>query len=203
MAVSITYQGKHNEIKVICLGDSLTNGYGSIDGKSYPYYLNQLMPDSIVLNKGINGQTTNQIKSRFYDDVLLNHPKFVIIIAGTNDFFINVPVNFIEKHLDELYSLALENGITPVLCTIPPSNEFSKPGQVLELNNWVRTKAIQKHLPFVDLYHVLEDPSKSGTLNPEYDSGDGTHLNNKGYKLIANEIYKSINSGTEGLGFVV
>jgi lysophospholipase L1-like esterase len=193
IAVSVTYPSKHNEIKVVCLGDSLTNGYGSTGDKTYPYYLNQLMPDTRVLNKGINGQTTDQIKSRFYDDVLLNHPNFVIIIAGTNDFFINVPVNIIEQHLNEMYSLALENGITPVLCTIPPSKAFTKPDQVLELNNWIRNKAMQKHLPFVDLYYALDDPSKSGTLNPEYDSGDGTHPNNEGYKLMANEIYKRVN----------
>jgi len=192
MAVSITFPGKHNEKKVICLGDSLTDGYGSINGKTYPYYLNQLMLNSLVLNKGINGQTTDQIKSRFYKDVLLNHPDSVIIIAGTNDFFVNIPVNIIEQHLNEMYSLALENGITPVLCTIPPSEAFTKQDQVLELNNWIRNKAFQKHLSFVDLYHVLDDLSKPGTLNPEYDSGDGTHPNNEGYKLMANEICKKM-----------
>ncbi|HET8687362.1 MAG TPA: GDSL-type esterase/lipase family protein [Methanosarcina sp.] len=99
----------------------------------------------------------------------------------------------IEQHLNEMYSLALENGITPFLCTIPPSKSFTKPDQVLELNNWIRKKAMQKHLPFIDLYHVLDNPSKSGTLNPEYDSGDGTHPNNEGYKLMANKIYKRMN----------
>jgi acyl-CoA thioesterase-1 len=77
---------------LVCLGDSLTAGYGA--GKpgqddpalAYPAYLESrlLIP---VINAGISGDTSADALERLDRDVLSQNPQIVIIELGANDFF--------------------------------------------------------------------------------------------------------------------
>ena len=76
---------------IVCFGDSLTNGYGAKEGKSYPYFLQQLT-DIPVINKGVNGHTSQDGLNRI-SDILKIKNALVIVEFGANDFFLNVPMD--------------------------------------------------------------------------------------------------------------
>ncbi|MDD5769411.1 MAG: arylesterase [Candidatus Gracilibacteria bacterium] len=80
---------KPEEKKIIlCLGDSLTAGYGVQENENYPYKLQKILDDNgynyLVINAGVSGDTSQNILSRasLYLD---KKPNIVILVAGGND----------------------------------------------------------------------------------------------------------------------
>ncbi len=66
-----------NENRVVFVGDSITDYWKLADyfpGKPY-----------VVINRGIDGQTTSQMLVRFRQDVIDLHPRVLVVLAGTND----------------------------------------------------------------------------------------------------------------------
>ena len=87
-------------VTIVALGDSTTAGTpqfkspieappsGRGDEKSqFAYWLMQAHPDWRVLNRGVNGETADDIEARFDRDVLKASPSVVIVIAGVNDVY--------------------------------------------------------------------------------------------------------------------
>lgn len=100
-SVSVTFAGqlppidpaKHPiPIRVACIGDSITEGAGADEGKSYPVQLQGLLGDSWkVGNFGVSARTLLDkgdfpyMKEKAYRDALAFQPQVVIIMLGTND----------------------------------------------------------------------------------------------------------------------
>lgn len=56
-------------MKIVCLGDSLTYGFGVSRSNSWTNIVNEETRLEIV-NKGINGDTTSGMLARFNEDVV-------------------------------------------------------------------------------------------------------------------------------------
>src|SRR5262245_298481 len=67
-----------NEQRVVFMGDSITDLWGRPG-------LGEFFPGKPYINRGISGQTTQQMLIRFRPDVLALRPSVVVILAGTND----------------------------------------------------------------------------------------------------------------------
>lgn len=78
--------------KLIFIGNSIVNGFPFSRGKSFPGLIRATVRDGTagfsydIINKGINGQTTEEILQRFDQDVISHDPTAVFILTGTNDF---------------------------------------------------------------------------------------------------------------------
>lgn len=75
---------------IVCLGDSLTRGYGATQGNSYPEQLARLL-GAPVINAGIDGNTSGQALTRLHNDVLAHSPRVVIVLVGGNDALQQIP----------------------------------------------------------------------------------------------------------------
>ncbi|MGZ4908487.1 MAG: GDSL-type esterase/lipase family protein, partial [Halobacteriota archaeon] len=129
--------------KIVCIGDSIT--------RTWPEILQQRLGAGwTVIDKGVGGDTTAGMLSRFNADVIANHPQFVVICAGTAALGHGEGTTQIESNIAKMCDLAVANGIKPVLCTIPPRADktvffFSAYGPyVNQLNAWVKTYAAGK-----------------------------------------------------------
>lgn len=73
--------------RVLCLGDSITFGYGVDDGDSYPARLGKLVADRghDVLNGGVTGYTSHQVLARLERLLPLVAPDIVTVAVGWND----------------------------------------------------------------------------------------------------------------------
>src|SRR3979490_2912033 len=85
---------------IIALGDSTTagspafkspieappNGSGNVESQ-YAYWLTQTHADWRVLNRGVNGERSDQIRARFTRDVAGGRPDAGGVIAGVNDVY--------------------------------------------------------------------------------------------------------------------
>ena len=170
---------KNNQTKIehiVCFGDSLTYGYGATAGQTYPYFLQQLT-NLPVINKGFNGNTSRGALN-IIDDILQFRNSIVIVEFGANDFFQQVPIlqtkNNMEQIVDKLKSV---NDIVVLVST--------EDTQMKQLYIMLKSLAKEKNVLFID-----------GMLNEIWNNrnlfSDKVHPNSKGYKIIADKIYKNI-----------
>lgn len=74
-------------MKLVCIGDSLTYGYGVTRAERWTALVSDVMNGVEVINKGISGDTTGGMLARFEADVLREGADTVIIMGGSNDIF--------------------------------------------------------------------------------------------------------------------
>ena len=148
--------------------------------------------------RGISGQTTDHMLVRFRQDVINLHPKAVVILAGINDIAENngpVTDEYILNNIISMCELAAANGITPVLCSICPSDYFKwrkelKPAErVVRVNGLIKEYADKMNYEYVDYHSVMSD--ENGAMKPGL-SKDHCHPTVEGYSLMIPEVQKAL-----------
>lgn len=185
-------------VDIIFFGDSLTFGYGVSKENSWVYKASQELSLS-VLNKGRNGDTTASMLTRFYNDVLILHPKKVFIMGGTNDLLLGRSVSSIIENLELLIKDSLYIN-SQVIIGIPPkivgkmANKLFSPShlynyaeiEIIKLRDELINLCNIYNLSFIDFYKL--------TLTNDDIYLDGLHLNSVGHKLMYNESINYLNS---------
>jgi len=186
---------------IVALGDSTTAGTPAFkspieappDGRGdqtsqYAYWLMQRHADWRVLNRGVNGERSDQIAARFDRDVIANRPHVVVIIAGVNDVYQGRAVPTVTTQLRMMYDRAKQAGIAVIAGSIIPYNT-STPEQndkMHEVNAWIAAEASRdSNLTFVDTRKAA-----AASDNPDRLSGspDGLHPDPSGYRRMADAI---------------
>ena len=119
-SAAVTRRSMPPPIRIVALGDSTTAGTpafksplesppaGSGDDTSqYAFWLMKAHPEWVVLNRGINGQRSDEIRARFDRDVIQNAPAAVVIIAGVNDIYQGKSVEHVTGELQAIYGSSL------------------------------------------------------------------------------------------------
>ncbi len=207
---SLEIMGAEKELTLVALGDSTTAGTpafrspaeappkGSGDERSqYAYWMMQRHPGWRVLNRGVNGERSDQVLKRFSSDVSRFKPEIVVVLAGVNDLYQGYPVHWVEKHLLSIYERALREGIRVVACTILPYNTATGAvrAEMKEINEWIRTYSTEHTLGFCDLFRAVEDPKNPGYLRG---TPDGLHPDREGYRAMGEALTKVVEHSLEG-----
>lgn len=103
-----------NSIKLLCIGDSLTEGYGIDQSDRWSNQLRKEL-DIEVFNEGISGDTTAGILSRFIPAILSHRPTHAFIMGGTNDLSFDLPTNLIVSNLKAMLRQARFYGVECIL----------------------------------------------------------------------------------------
>ena len=186
-------------ITIVALGDSTTagtpahkspieappDGSGNVESQ-YAYWLMQAHPDWQVLNRGVNGERTDQIHARFARDAAQAKPAVVVIIAGVNDVYQGRTVEFAERELEAMYRAARAAKIAVVAGTIVPFNVASaeQNARMRAVNGWIRTYAASHAdgVVFCDTRAAVAAPEQPDRL---LSSPDGLHPSPDGYRRMA------------------
>lgn len=203
-------------LKIVCFGDSLTLGYQSpsprcpvVENIPYGAYLQEWLGEKgCVVVQGVCGETTQDMRLRFCDDVLAHGPQIVILLGGTNDLGCGISSEVILDNLRFFYEQAQTQNILPVAVTVPSlRDEFERghdfsTGQVTTaiveraialrviLNQAIKELGRDCHFPVVDWFVETCDP-KTQALAFQY-SNDGLHLNTLGYRKLAELIWTQV-----------
>lgn len=188
------YAGQNQQVsvtpKAVFMGDSITEGWAKEDPDFFS--------DNNFLGRGISGQTSSHMLVRFRRDVIDFSPKYVVILAGTNDVARNNGEISLENVLGNIISmceLAKANKIKPILCSVLPASGFYwrpevKPAEdLVRLNGMIRDYAASAKIPFVDYHTPLKD--EDGGL-PKVHAADGVHPNLQCYKIMEEIILEYI-----------
>src|SRR5690242_18385446 len=117
-------------VTIVAMGDSTTAGTpgwrsrveappeGEGDPTSqYAYWLMEREPHWRVINQGVNGERSDQIRARFARDVVAFKPFAVVIIAGVNDVYQGLPADHAIAELQAMYDAAKAERIAVVAGT--------------------------------------------------------------------------------------
>jgi len=186
---------------IVALGDSTTAGtplYQSPveappDGEGdhtsqYAYWLVEKNPFWRVLNRGVNGERSDEILERFDRDVVERHPYVVVVIAGVNDVYQDKTVEHITTHLRRIYDRAAEENIAVLAGSILPFNDATREqnAKMSKVNNWIRKQAeADDNLTFVDTRKAVASKKSQNKLAS---TEDGQHPDVAGYKALAHAI---------------
>jgi lysophospholipase L1-like esterase len=193
------------DVVIAALGDSTTAGTplfkspveappdGEGDDRSqFAYWLMRAHPRWRVLNRGVNGERTDQIAVRFDRDVLAHHPHVVVILAGVNDVYQGRPVADVTAHLRAMYDRARAAGIPVIAGSIVPYNTAT-PAQnaaMHEVNAWIAREAARDvNITFADTRRAAAAPDDPDRLSG---SPDDLHPDIEGYRRMAEVIADAI-----------
>jgi lysophospholipase L1-like esterase len=183
---------------IVALGDSTTagtpgfksplesppKGAGNIESQ-YAHWLMQAHADWEVLNRGVNGERSDQIRARFDRDVLGAEPAAVVIIAGVNDIYQGRAADSVQRELEAMYVAARAARIQVVAGTIIPF-DTATPDQNVRMhavNAWIRDYS-DRHdgVTFCDTRAAVSAPGQADRL---VFSPDGLHPSPEGYTRMA------------------
>jgi lysophospholipase L1-like esterase len=198
--------------RIVALGDSTTagtpgflspieappNGRGDRTSQ-YAYWLVQAHPEWEVLNRGVNGERSDQIAARFARDVIDVPPAAVIIIAGVNDVYQGRDVEHVTAELRTMYDRAAHAGIRVVAGSIAPYNTATpdQNDRMHRINDWVRQQVrTDPAVAFVDTRAAV---AASGNPDRLAESPDGLHPSPQGYRLMADAIQPVLEGVLRGI----
>lgn len=178
--------------RVVFMGNSITDNWA----RFHP----EFFTDNGYVGRGISGQTSYQFLLRFREDVILLHPKLVVINAGTNDIAENIGSyneDYTFGNIVSMVELAQANHIKVILTSVLPAASFGwNPAikdaafKIAKLNARIALYAGQHGIPYVDYYGKLVFGDDKA-LNPAY-TKDGVHPTPAGYEVMEALIKEAI-----------
>jgi lysophospholipase L1-like esterase len=171
--------------RVVFMGDSITD----------MWRLETFFPGKPYVNRGISGQTTQQMLVRFRPDVVALRPRAVVILAGTNDIAGNtgpMTLDEIEGNYASMAELARSHGIRVVFSSILPVHNYTPQSEttfplrpldkIVELNRWMKAYCAANGHVYLDYFTPMVDDK--GFLKREL-AEDGLHPGKAGYTAMA------------------
>ena len=192
---------------IVFLGDSITDagrkdspnqlGYGYVN--IFSEQLNKQNQQLNIINKGVDGQFTEQIAQSLHPECIFLHPDYVSILVGINDIGLLVASDVSEQ--EKLYMLEdsirayhemlfdLSRETTAKIITLEPFI-FPKDGAFEEWIPWQKkmSKNIRKLARNYGASFVpLQEPLKQKIEELGYDAitTDGMHLTSTGHEILA------------------
>jgi lysophospholipase L1-like esterase len=191
---------------IIALGDSTTagspafrspieappDGSGNVESQ-YAYWLTKRHPDWRVLNRGVDGERSDEIRARFARDVAQAEPDVVVILAGVNDVYQGRSAESVEGELEAMYDLARAARISVVAGSIIPYNTATpeQNARMHAVNGWIRDYA-DRHdgsVTYCDTRAAVAEPGQPDRL---VSSPDDLHPSPNGYRLMADALEPAI-----------
>ncbi|AIF51065.1 GDSL-type esterase/lipase family protein [Pelosinus sp. UFO1] len=171
-------------------GDSITHGGGAISYSPADLeYSFQTYLSFPTANLGKSGDTSEAMANRFDDDVLPFHPKYLIIMGGSNSLRGGIPASQVIKDLTAIRDKCLLHGIRPIFLTLPPINPTAIAQAFDEdtVSNWQKEFAtvnafVRQQRYYIDLAPYFADETHA---LPLHYATDGLHLDIEGKKLMA------------------
>ena len=190
--------------QIVCHGDSLTEGKDIEKPYRWPSLLQNAMGVELI-NTGIGGDTSAGLLGRFSTDVVARKPDLVILMAGTNDFWWDLPVNIVMANLFSMASQAQYYEIAPVFGMPIPfitdrvlKQSYSPPEagydrllqKLISLRNKLTVTAQENEIPILDFYRLFVDSNHE--IQTQLYLEDGLHANRQGQRLMAERAVSEI-----------
>jgi len=189
------------QIRVVCVGNSITEGYSnSTQAKAWPAQLNKLLGSRYsILNCGASGtRMSKTVGPSYWNDgrfttALNANPQILIISLGTNDgdqgLWSSIKSTF-KKDYSAMIDTFRSKGRNPIIYTCLPPPVFANANQTANIRNEIipiiREISALKGTYIIDYHTPL---LTSGKVFP-----DGVHPNDEGSVVMADIAYNVLKS---------
>ena len=196
---------KYLDFHVVVLGSSTAEGQGPSNIENawvnqYRSFLHGINPNNKVTNLAIGGTTTYHILPDWYptpdNRPAVNSSNNVskAIALGADAIIVNMPSNdtangfTAQEQIDNFQTIATEAfdaGIQFWFCTSQPKTSFDPVDDLVQIE--VRDFVLNFFGPFgIDFWTDIADANND--IKTEFDSGDGTHLNDDAHAILFNRV---------------
>lgn len=208
--VLVSFTGMQQKQRIVFFGDSITQA--GVQPKGYISVLGEQLKQKGLADKyeligaGIGGNKIYDLYLRMDDDVLARNPNTVVIWVGVNDVWhkktsgTGTDADKFEKFYNAVIKKLQAKNIKVLICTpaaIGERTDFSNEldGDLNKYANIIRNIAAKNNCALIDLrkaflqYNLANNPDnkEQGILTT-----DRVHLNEKGNKLVAEEMAKAL-----------
>ena len=167
------------EATLLCLGDSLTYGYGAPAGASYPQQL-ELLTGYVTQNAGINGDTAAGALARLPALLQENKPGLVLVCIGGNDFLRNMPLDNTRAALRSIVQTAAASTQVVLIAQPKPVLLSAAMGSLKDHEVYAEVAAETATPLFSDAWSYVLSRSELRS--------DQIHANAEGYKVFAGRL---------------
>lgn len=170
---------------IVCVGDSLTAGFGIAIEESYPGQLAKKIAAAglgfQVINAGVSGETSSGTLSRI-NWILTLKPDIVILEIGANDGLRGIAPLLIKKNISEIISRLQEKKVIIILAGMQMVKNLG-PAYTKAFNSIYVEIAQAAGVLFMPFF--LEGVAADPALN----IGDGIHPNPEGYAIVVDNLF--------------
>jgi len=180
--------------KLVCLGDSLTEGYDINPLDNWVHLLDKQAPYSVI-NSGISGDTTAGMLARMDNMVVSHNPSHMMIMGGTNDLSIGltaeqVLANYIgiTKYAKRLQIECIIGIPTPIHIDADSLGD----GYYIDTNKFITE--YNRLVKFLRTYAKRQDfllINFSTNMPAHYFLADGVHPNKVGQQEMLDRVIKA------------
>jgi acyl-CoA thioesterase-1 len=170
---------------IVCMGNSLTAGYGVDENQAYPALLETRLREEgmpyTVINAGISGETSSGALSRL-EWMLTLDPDIVILETGANDGLRGVDPDLTRRNIEAIVSELQARDIVVVLAGMKMVRnlglDFTRAFSAIY-------PEIAREADLILIPFFLEGVAG----RPDLNQADGIHPTPEGYRLIVSSIY--------------
>ncbi len=176
---------------LVIMGDSITDFWPNRTSSDF-------FNKNNIVGRGISGQVTSQMLVRFRRDVLDLKPKYVAILAGTNDIAQNqgyISAENIVGNIISMVEIARANKIKPIVCSILPAAkypwrpEIQSVPMVQKINQMLKDYCKKHKVKYIDFYTPMADENNG--LPKKY-ANDGIHPTSDGYAVMEKVLLENL-----------
>lgn len=183
-------------MKIICMGDSITYGFGLPDLSKRWSDLASARTGHTLINRGVSGDTTGGMLARCQTQVFNQAPDAMVLLGGINDISITGQYRPVCANVVAICRQAELLSI-PVILGVPlpifpadmcppewdPEQDTARTAALGEqYAHWIRHYAADKHLPLADFRSPFLRPD--GTADRSLFQ-DGLHPTEEGHRRMA------------------
>jgi acyl-CoA thioesterase I len=187
-------------LTIVAIGSSSTGGAGaSSPSASYPsrlaVELKQRFPaeDVTVLNRGINGQETDQMMARFATDVIPAHPDLVLWQVGTNTVVRDHPLATHAAALHEGIAELKEAGADVVLIDMQYAPRVIAKSETIGMEDQISLAAKEADVDLFNRFAVMRSWFEVQHMPfAAFVAPDDLHMNDWSYACVAKLLAASI-----------
>ena len=207
--MSHTTVAKEGQIKVACVGDSITYGHGikNWPKNNYPVLLQNLLGEEYHVNSyGVSGRAVQDNSDQpyralpHYEESVAYEADIIVFMMGSND---TKPENWFGEEAFQTALMDLLDDYTQgekkpaiYICTTPAcffmegsegelTSHDLRPAYADIIAEIVRQTAEELGYPVIDIHELTKQ-------NPQWFAKDGVHPNNDGAAAIAQAVYEAI-----------
>ena len=178
-------EGAREPFTVLCLGDSLTEGFGLAPDQAYPAVLAERLHAQghshvRVVNAGISGSTSASAVRRLKWQMRAS-PDVLILELGANDGLRGVPVDATRKNLSAAIALAREKGTKVLLAGMKMPPNYG-PQYTRDFERVFQELAEQPGVTLIPFF--LDGVAGDRRLNLP----DGIHPTAEGYRIVVDNL---------------
>ncbi len=178
-------------IKIIALGNSLTEGFGLSRGENLVDVLESRLKEKgircLIINGGVSGDTTSGGLSRT-DRYLGNRPDIFMIELGINDALLEYPLTEIKENLRRIIQKVLSSGAQALLIGTDIPEEFPDIPLSYRRDYSLIFEELAKEFQIPLCHHLLEGIAGE----PAYTLFDLLHPNSRGVEKMAEKIIDTL-----------